>query len=311
MDNLMKEYYQQRTRAIRQSSPKEWEAFLLDWQQKAREQENQGVWLEVSHELGLFYRSLGQYDKSIEVFAQVGQCIGSRFGKNGPEYAALLNNLAGTHRLAGNKKYAIRLFQDALAIYQAQRQTNTSACASIYGNLSQTEQELGEWEQAAEYLEKCLQYLRLSGRVEELGPGYHNLALLYRKPGQPEKTQACIDKALAEFQAHSGEEISHYAEALNGLGGLLYETHQYERAAQVYEQAAEYIARFYGKNHEYAVNRQHQAWALRGMGNLQKAYQALWEAETICAKLYGSQNERVRAVQDELRQLSRMIAKTS
>ena len=82
----------------------------------------------------------------------------------------------------------------------------------------------------------------------------------------------------------------------------------YEKAAQVYHEAAAYLLKFYGKTHEYAINRQHEAWALRGMGRIQDAREALLEAGIVCKGLYGKENEKVRAVYDELAMIDKELA---
>lgn len=307
MTPLLKEFYLQRNRLLGQVTPKDMEGFLLGWQQ-LKEKGTKKEWVAVTHELGLFYRGFQQYEKSAEMFRMVGRTIREETGKNTAEYAALLNNLAGTYRQAGKLFDAVSLFQEALTIYRRQKQVNVSFCASLYSNLAQTYQEVGEWDKAAEAQEKAVEYLRLSGRREALGPSYHNLALLYMRCGRPQESYACVDKFLAECKEQPEKKDPHFLKALNSLGGLLYQQKKYNRAAQVYDQAAQYIEKFYGKNHAYAINLQHEAWALRGAGKLREAYTVLSEAEQICAGIFGTHNEKVQAVHDELRQL-RIILK--
>ena len=116
------------------------------------------------------------------------------------------------------------------------------------------------------------------------------------------------EKALSEFRLHGDRKNPYYAAALNGLGGILYQKAAYEKAAQVYHEAAAYLLKFYGKTHEYAINRQHEAWALRGMGRIQDAREALLEAGIVCKGLYGKENEKVRAVYDELAMIDKELA---
>ncbi len=247
MTPLLKEFYLQRNRLLGQVTPKDMERFLLGWQQQLKENGTKKEWAAVTHELGLFYRSFQQYEKSVEMFRLVGRTIREEAGQNTAEYAALLNNLAGTYRQTGDLFAAVSLFQEALAICRRQKQVNVSFCASLYSNLAQTYQEVGEWDKAAETQEKAVEYLRLSGRREALGPSYHNLALLYMRCGRPLESYACVDKFLAVCKERAEKKDPHFLEALNSLGGLLYQQQKYHRAAQLYEQAARYIAKFYGK----------------------------------------------------------------
>lgn len=68
-----------------------------------------------------------------------------------------------------------------------------------------------------------------------------------------DKTDQYIEKALSEFRLHGDRKNPYYAAALNGLGGILYQKAAYEKAAQVYHEAAAYLLKFYGKTHEYAI----------------------------------------------------------
>lgn len=307
MDAQLESFYRERNALLHTATPLEIEKFFLGWQEKTEKNKNRTAWISVIHELGLFYRSLGQYDRSIRLLEQAGKAILQQAGRNSLEYVSLLNNLAGTCREAGDKVYAIALLQEAIQIYQKQKQIRLGVCANLYSNLSQCCQENGEWERAAENLEKSLEFLQLSGRKAELGMGCHNLALLYRKMGEKEKMDQYVEKALAQFDSCRDLGNPRIPLALNSLGGILYQEGKYHRAAQVYDRAAQYIQREEGKNHAYAVNRQHEAWALRGEGKLREACRALQEAEEICEGLYGRKNERVQAVLDELQQLQHLL----
>lgn len=307
MTSNLKEFYLQRNRLLGRVPLKEMEKFLLHWQQHMEKNGSHTEWAAVTHELGLFYRGCRQYKKSADMFQKAGAVIGLDVGKNSPEYAALLNNLAGTLRQAGEPGKAAELFGEAIGICQQQKRLDLSACGSLYSNLAQTFQEMGEWEKAAAAQEKALDYFQLAGRNFELGPGWHNLALLYMRCGRTKDAEDAVEKALEQFRQHGKVKDSRFPAALNSLGGILYQQQNYDRAARVYDEAARYIEKFYGKNHDYAINRQHEAWALRGAGRLKDACTALAEAEKICTGIFGSQNEKVRAVHDELRQLRAVL----
>lgn len=307
MDAQLESFYRERNALLHTATPQEIEKFFLGWQEKTEKSRNWTAWISVIHELGIFYRSLGQYDRSIRLLEQAGKAILQQMGRNSLEYVSLLNNLAGTCREAGDKAYAIALLQEAIQIYQKQKQIRLGVCANLYSNLSQCCQENGDWGQAAESLEKSLEFLQLSGRKAELGMGYHNLALLYRQMGEKEKMDQCVENALKELAFCRNGGNPRIPLALNSLGGILYQEGKYHRAAQVYDRAAQYIQQEEGKNHAYAVNRQHEAWALRGDGKLREACRVLQEAEEICEGLYGRKNERVQAVLDELGQLQQLL----
>jgi tetratricopeptide (TPR) repeat protein len=309
MKTEMQEFWQTRDHLLSNGSFKQFEAFLEEWQNKMKQEGKFLDWASVTNEKGLFYRKIGWYEKSIKVMDTLRKALLKERGRHSPEYASLLNNLAGTYRQMGRWEEAIALFKESIAIYQSQARINVSACASLYLNLSQAYQESGQMEEAACRLEESLRYLLLSGRRKDIGQVYYQLSLLYYQMNEPEKTDVYIKKALDHFRAYSSEKNPYYAVALNGLGGILYQKEEYEEAARVYREAAQYLLKFYGRTHEYAINRQHESWALQGMGRLEEAYESLREAGEVCKGLYGSRNEKVRAVYDELKMLEQEIKK--
>lgn len=308
MTTEMQQFWETRDRLMRTGSVERMETFLTQWQQKMETKGNFLDWASVTNEKGLFYREIGLFEESISVMESLRKALLKERGRHSPEYASLLNNLGGTYRKMGDKDTAIALFEESLAIYKAQARLNVSVCASLYLNLSQVYQEKGELEKAAKRLEESLRYFLLSGRQKDVGRVYYQLAFLYYRMDEGDKTDQYIEKALSEFRLHGDRKNPYYAAALNGLGGILYQKAAYEKAAQVYHEAAAYLLKFYGKTHEYAINRQHEAWALRGMGRIQDAREALLEAGIVCKGLYGKENEKVRAVYDELAMIDKELA---
>ena len=307
MDPQLAKYYQERNALLGTGTPREIEEFFLDWQKKMEKKEKGPVWLSVLHEMGLFYRSVGQVDKSLQVLEKARKSLLRRGMEETGEYVSLLNALAGTCRQAGNRARAIVLLQEAIRIYGGLRQVQMGVCANLYSNLAQCCQETDQWELAAASLEKSLEYRQREGRKAELGLGWHNLALVYRQRGEKGKEAACVERALAQLDGWENGSDPRLVQVLSSLGGLLYQEGKGREAAEVYHRAARILCRTQGKTHAYAVSRQHEAWALRSAGDLEGACRALQEAETVCEGLYGRDNERVRAVLDELEQLLQQL----
>lgn len=283
MTTEMQQFWETRDRLMRTGSVERMETFLTQWQQKMETKGNFLDWASVTNEKGLFYRKIGLFEESISVMESLRKALLKERGRHSPEYASLLNNLGGTYRKMGDKDTAIALFEESLAIYKAQARLNVSVCASLYLNLSQVYQEKGELEKAAKRLEESLRYFLLSGRQKDVGRVYYQLAFLYYRMDEGDKTDQYIEKALSEFRLHGDRK-------------------------NPYHEAAAYLLKFYGKTHEYAINRQHEAWALRGMGRIQDAREALLEAGIVCKGLYGKENEKVRAVYDELAMIDKELA---
>ena len=101
----------------------------------------------------------------------------------------------------------------------------------------------------------------------------------------------------------------YYAAALNGLGGILYQKAAYEKAAQVYHEAAAYLLKF--------LRQDSPSMPLTGSMRLgpcvawegsKTPVKPFLEAGIVCKGLYGKENEKVRAVYDELAMIDKELA---
>lgn len=67
------------------------------------------------------------------------------------------------------------------------------------------------------------------GPTKDVGRVYYQLAFLYYRMDEGDKTDQYIEKALSEFRLHGDRKNPYYAAALNGLGGILYQKRHTKR----------------------------------------------------------------------------------
>ncbi len=248
-----KEFYHQLGTQYRTHDMKQIEQFLVGCAgQLEGEQKNPVLCCMVYNEMGSFYRGTSRYQESLVAFQKSQELILELKGRNTAEYAASVNNMAGTCRLMGAFEQAVSLFQEALNIHEMLGDLQSYAYASVHNNLSLVYQETGRLDLAVIHLETALPLIEnMPEHGHELAVTETNLGILYHRMGKTWKAQMCIGRALQIFEGLDDEKNVHYAAALNMLGTFHYESGQYEKAADAYEKAAKYTERFFGKNKEY------------------------------------------------------------
>jgi tetratricopeptide (TPR) repeat protein len=311
MENNLKQIYKTLDQLYQQGDLDQTEAYLLDQEQKnLSEDKNRGILVAVYNEQGSFYRSTSRYRLSIGAFDKARKIITASRGVHCLEYATLINNLAGTYRLAHQYEKAESLFQEAINEYRALGASHSYAFASVHNNISLVYQEMGKTSQAARHLVLATNLIEeMPEHRNELAISYANLTALFHQMGNDKEARECLDEALKIFEECKGTENTHYAAALNSLGGFLYGAGECEKAIDMYKKSAAYTRRFFGENVEVGIAYQNMYWVYRKMNDTSRALFALDQAEKVYLKLFGPEHERTRSVQDERMRLERIQKK--
>lgn len=305
LDFELATFYNGLKRRYAAGDPEGVEKYLKDCAKQLDRDQKPGLLTSVYNELGSFYRSVDKYPESVEAYSLAGDLIAERVGTESPEYAAVLNNMAGTCRMAGHTGRAIGLYEEAISVYKALRDTGSPACASVYNNLALACREAGQTQAAIDHLyEAAGHFEKLAGFGQETAFAYSNLMTLHEEAGDREGAMECLDRALAVFDTILDEKNNRYADALNSLAGFLFSEGYYERALRVYQTAADYTKRHFGRCVEYGITCQNMYWVYRRIGKLESAIIVLAKAGDVYARIFGADNERTRAVQDELARIT-------
>lgn len=277
------------------------EALLAESEEKLMEAENPGLLAAVCNEQGAFYRSVGNYPASLAAFRRAQKLIAERTGVHSMEYAALLNNIAGTCRLAGQREEAVKMYEEALSIYEQSAEQDDSARARIHNNLATVFNESGSIERAIHHLEKAVSlYRKMPGCEKETALAWCNLTTLHDQSGESEQAMECLERALAVFDGLLEKKNKHYVEALNSLAGFLHSRKMHSRAIHIYRRAVEYAEHNFGKCEQYAITCQNLYWVYRQTGKMESAAIALMNAVEAYRKNFGEENERTCAAREEL-----------
>ncbi|WP_369282551.1 tetratricopeptide repeat protein [Oscillibacter sp. GMB15532] len=245
------------------------------------------------NELGVFCRDSGRLPQSLEWFEKARALADVHPDLTCGEYAALLNNMAGTYRLMGQNGKAIEVLVQAADLCWRDRKQETYAYVGVLRNLAMAYWADGQPEPAIRRLLEALPLLQiLPEHRHETAVIYSNLTALYHAAGDKSRAMQALNRAMQECEKNREDENVHYAAILNTLAGFLFSEKDFRRAAMLYRKSARHIRRFYGQTLEYAYICQNLCWVYEKMGERGRASDALSEAMKIFEKLLGPNHER-------------------
>ncbi len=245
------------------------------------------------NELGVFCRDNGRLPQSLESFEKARAVADAHPGLACGEYAALLNNMAGTYRLMGQTEKAIEVLLQAAELCRRDRKQGTYAYVGVLRNLAMAYWADGQPECAIRRLQEALPLLQiLPEHRHETAVIYSNLTALYHAAGDKSRAMRALNRALQECEKNREDENVHYAAILNTLAGFLFSERDFRRAAMLYRKSARHIRRFCGETLEYACICQNLCWVYEKMGERGRASDTLSAAMKIFEKLLGPNHER-------------------
>ncbi len=288
--------------------PQKLEAFLKDTERRLlADPDRRPLLIAVYNEQGSFFRSISHFDDSIAAFQKGQSLILDLWGPDCLAHATLLNNMAGTWRLAGETEHAIDLFLKAIQIYRKLGTENTYAFASAQNNLSLAYQQTGQPRLAINHLHLALNLIQIMpDHHTQLAVTYGNLCTLYHQIGDDALAMDALNQSLDLYEAHKESKNVHYAAVLNSLGAFLFQSGDNARAAEIFQKAAAYTEKFFGKNLDYAIAYKNLYWVYRKMKNLPQALDAITVAHAAYRGRFGETHERTRWTADELARVERL-----
>ena len=204
--------------------------------------------LEIYNNYGGHLRNLGLYEKAEPILRKAVICARTVRGKEHPDYATTLVNLANLLRMMKHWEESETLFYQALALYKITIGEHHFIYAGTMNNLGLLYYEKGNLKRAKECLEKSLHILE--GKSEYIIPyatTLHNLVDIYKKEGNLLLAEETLKKEIEIYKQQKYEGTVLYAAALNSLGILYCEKEQYERAESVMKESVEITKKHLGE----------------------------------------------------------------
>lgn len=175
------------------------EPFLTDELDSAYARKDYGCCITIMNELIGFFRDTGQYEKSLKYGGDVLKLM-KQLGYEGTiPYATTLLNVANALRAAGHHNEALRFYQSIFPIYEKNLSGDDELIASLYNNLSLLYQEMNDFEQAVDCLNKAYRII-VKGKDEiKIATTHTNLAASLLKLGQTQEAVEHLHTALDIF----------------------------------------------------------------------------------------------------------------
>ena len=269
----MNNFYYQLDRLFEEKKLKEAEEFMKETLAQAEAESDAGAVITVCNELGGYYRAVSRYSDGIPLYEKALKLMRDMGLERSEHYGTTLVNYATTYTMAGDTIKALNLYTEAAEIYAEAGLGADYRLATLFNNMSFLCQDLEDYPQAQEYLEKSLFILKgLEESEIEVAITYSNLANVYLAMGQIDEAKVTVKKALDLFIGESGDSDVHYAGAVCTLGEIYFKEADYEKASALFREAMKLTERDYGTdNLSYAVLCENLALCLKELGDEEEA----------------------------------------
>ncbi len=200
--------------------------------------------------LGLSLHQGGRYAEA-ELAYQHALVINEKTsGKEHPDTATSLNNLAGLYNSQGRYAEAEPLVKRALAIREKTLGKEYAGTARSLNNLAAIYYSQGRYAEAEPLFKRALAiHEKLLGEDPETALSLNNLAGLYSLQGRYAEAEPLFKRALDIYEKVLGKEHPFTANSLNNLAGLYYSQGRYAEAEPLFKRALEINETTLGKQH--------------------------------------------------------------
>jgi tetratricopeptide (TPR) repeat protein len=203
------------------------------------------------NQLGEYSYYKGDYESAKPLFERALAIREKILGKEHPDVANSLNNLAGLYRSQDDYEQAKPLYERALAIKEKVFGKEHPDVANSLNNLAALYYYQGDYERAKPLYEHSLAIKeKVFGKEHpDVATGLNNLAELYRTQGSPEQAKPLFERSLAIKEKVFGKEHPDVANSLNNLAGLFYSQGNYERVKPLFERSLAIHEKVFGGEH--------------------------------------------------------------
>jgi CHAT domain-containing protein/lipopolysaccharide biosynthesis regulator YciM len=238
----------------------------------------------------------GQYTAAIPLVERALAIREKVLGKEHPDVAASLNNLAGLYKDIGNYSQAEPLYQRSLAIWEKVLGKEHPLVATSLNNLATLYHAQENYNQAEPlYLRSLAIREKVLGKEHpDVAASLNNLANLYQDMGNYSQAEPLYQRALAINKKVLGKEHPDVAASLSNLASLYQEMGNYSQAEPLYQHSLAIGEKVLGKEHpDVATRLNNLAGLYKDMGNYSQAEFLLQRSLTIWEKALGKEHHNV------------------
>lgn len=261
------------------------DSFLEASLAQAKEEEDYAAYISICNEMIGFYRSTSAFQKAYTAAEDVLLLMEELKLEHTEHFATTLLNAATAYRAAGDYAQALRLYRQALQIYEGIIPPEDYRYAGLYNNMSILLEKMEENEESIACAKKALAIMEtIEGGEIQTAVSLTNLALVYFKVSEPGQARELLERALAIFEKDGEGSDEHYSGALAGMGEACFRMEEYDKALEYYERALEKVKLHYGENVSYGVLCENCAAVCERMGNIQEQKRYLDKAREVMEK---------------------------
>jgi tetratricopeptide (TPR) repeat protein len=227
--------------------------------------------------LGTYLHYKGLYDKSERWKRRALTIDEQSLGKDHPDVARDLNNLAQLYKATNRLKEAEPLMKRALAIDEASFGKDHPDVAIDLNNLALLYQDTNRLKEAEPLMKRALAIgeASLGKDHPKVAIRLNNLAQLYKATNRLKEAEPLMKRALAIDEASFGKDHPDVAIDLNNLAQLYQDTNRVSEAEPLMQRVVKIFEKSLGENHPNV------AAALNNLAQLYKATNRLKEAEPL------------------------------
>lgn len=263
------------------------ESFLEEQIEQALAAGDWATVITLMNEMIGYLRDTGKNDKALYYCDRVLELM-KREGLEGTlPYGTTLLNVANAYRAAGKLQESMFQYQTVLMIYDGKVAQNDMLYASLYNNLSLLYQELGDYENACEYLKKALAIvLTKPDKRIEAAVTYTNLAASLLQLGEFPEAVENLKRAFAIFDMDEEKDF-HYGGALAAMAQAQYLMGNLEASAEYYRKALREVKKHTGESQSYAIIQQNLNEVTRAMESERPSAQKVYaKGMELCEDFY-------------------------
>jgi len=245
--------------------------------------------LKLSHQVKKLYHQ-GRYEEALQPASHARDLSLQYLGKDHPDFATDLNNLAELYRLMGNYFQAEPLYKQAMEIRRKVLGEDHPHFASSLNNLAVLYKSMGNYFQAEPLYKQAMEIRRkvIGEDHPDFASSLNNLALLYQSMGNYSQAEPLYKQAMEINRKAIGEDHPHFASSLNNLAGLYMRMGNYTKAEPLNKQAMEIDRKALGEKHpSFATDLHNLAVLYKSMGNYSQAEPLYNQAMEINRKAIG------------------------
>lgn len=214
--------------------------------------------------IGTSYKSLGDYDMSIEYSLKSLEKLRRHYGAEHLNIAAALNNLGLVYDSKGDLNKAEEYFNSAYRLRLKHLQPDDVKIGATYVNLANLYSHRGEYDKSIEYNQKALSIFKIKLKPDHYNIGVVNLNIgsEYYSKGEIDKAIDCGNVALEIFSKHFQKPHPNIAESYANLANCYQEINEFEKSLNYNQKALDIFINVYGE-HNVEV-----AYQYNNIGNL-------------------------------------------